>query len=152
MNELKDYKQLKKIYLILIILITSIPLTVLFYGSLVLLYIIIPNIYIYIKYYKKNEDNVLKIHVRNILKKFLISIIILLSALLPLIISTLISLIIKIPLPEMIFFFLVIINQVMILVTMPVMVICIIASWVYYLHEVIKASNEIHTLINKGSV
>jgi hypothetical protein len=149
MNELKDYKQLKKIYLILIILITSIPLTVFFYGSLVLLYIIIPNIYIYIKYYKKNEDNVLKIHVRNILKKFLISIIILLSALLPLIISTLISLIIKIPLPEMIFFFLVIINQVMILVTMPVMVICIIASWVYYLHEVIKASNNIYNLINQ---
>lgn len=149
MNKLNNYKQLKKIYLILIILIASIPITVLFYGAFVLLYILIPNIYIYIKYYKKNEDSLLQIHIRNILKKYLITMIILFISIMPMITSTLISFTLKIPLPEIIFFFFVIVDQMMILITMPLMVICIITSWVYYLHQVIKASNYIYNLINQ---
>jgi hypothetical protein len=149
MNELNNYKQLKKIYLILIILIASIPITVLFYGVFVLLYILIPNIYIYIKYYKKNEERLLQIHVRNILKKYLIAMIILFISLIPMITSTFITLTLKIPLPEIMFFFFVIVDQIMILITMPLMVICIITSWVYYLNQAIKASNNIYNLINE---
>lgn len=149
MTKIIEYKILKKIYLLMIIMVVTAPITLFFTGPLLLLYIFLPNLYIYLKYYKKNEYSIFQSHIRKVLKKYLIAMAILLTAFLPTLISIISSMIIKIPLTDKAFLLFAAISQLMILITMVSIVICVVTAWIYYLNQIINASNEIYNLINK---
>jgi uncharacterized membrane protein len=59
------------------------PIAVLFFGPLLLLYILIPNLYIYSKYYKRHGNSAFENHISEMLKKCVVSLFIVFISLLP---------------------------------------------------------------------
>lgn len=87
MNDFNEYECLKNIYSRLTMLTAIAPIAIAFFGPFLLLYILIPNIFLYAKYYrnKNNYSELFNMHIKNLLKKSVSSIIVLFIFLLPLI-------------------------------------------------------------------
>lgn len=87
MNNFNEYECLKNIYSRLTMLTAIAPIAIAFFGPFLLLYILIPNIFLYAKYYrnKNNYSELFNVHIKNLLKKSVSSIVILFIFLLPLI-------------------------------------------------------------------
>jgi len=87
MNDFNEYECLKNIYSRLTMLTAIAPIAIAFFGPFLLLYILIPNIFLYAKYYrnKNNYSELFNMHIKNLLKKSVNSIVVLFIFLLPLI-------------------------------------------------------------------
>lgn len=87
MNDFNEYECLKNIYSRLTMLTAIAPIAIAFFGPFLLLYILIPNIFLYAKYYrnKNNYSELFNMHIKNLLKKSVSSIVVLFIFLLPLI-------------------------------------------------------------------
>lgn len=87
MNDFNEYECLKNIYSRMTMLTAIAPIAIAFFGPFLLLYILIPNIFLYAKYYrnKNNYSELFNMHIKNLLKKSVSSIIVLFIFLLPLI-------------------------------------------------------------------
>lgn len=114
------------------IMLTAIsPIAVLFFGPLLLLYILIPNLYIYSKYYKRNGESTFETHISKMLKICLFSLSILFVSLLPLISMVFID-------------FTKIYQGTSYVILMGAMIsvgLGLLISWSYYLYNLIKLSN-----------
>lgn len=133
MTKLEEYECLKNIYSRMIMLTSIAPLAILFFGPFLLLYILIPNIFLYFKYYKKNAESIFDHHIKNLIKQFVISMIVLFISFLPLL--------------SMVFINYQNVAQGTALFILMVSVFTIITgllvSWGIYLHQLIKASNTL---------
>lgn len=133
MTELEEYECLKNIYSRMIMLTSIAPLAMLFFGPFLLIYILIPNIFIYFKFYKKNAESMFDHHIKNIMKQFVIAMVVLLISFLPLL--------------SMVFINYQNIAQGTALFVLMVSVFTsiggLLVSWAIYLHQIIKASNTL---------
>lgn len=133
MNNFNEYECLKNIYSKMIMLTAISPITVLFFGPFLFLYILIPNLYIYVKYYKRHGNTKFEEHIRKILKTCLISLSVLFIFLLPLI--------------SMAFIDFTKIYQETAYMILMVAMICVgvglLISWAYYFHNLMKLSKTV---------
>jgi len=93
MQTQSEFECLKNIYSRMTMLTAIAPIAIAFFGPFLLLYILIPNLFIYCKYYKNKENNseVFNAHIKNLLKRSMYSVIILFVFLLPFISMTFID-------------------------------------------------------------
>lgn len=133
MNSFNEYECLKNIYSRMIMLTAISPIAVLFFGPLLLLYILIPNLYIYGKYYKRHGDSVFEIHIREMLKKCVTAMFILFISLLPLLSMVFINYT-KIENST---------GYLILMLSMGAILTGLFVSWFYYLYNLVKASKNI---------
>jgi hypothetical protein len=133
MSNLEEYECLKNIYSRMIMLTAISPIAVLFFGPFLLLYILIPNLYIYSKYYKRDGESTFELHISEMLKKCVTSMTIVIVSFLPLL--------------SMVF-----INYqkaetgsayLMLMFSMVSILAGLLISWFYYLYNIVKASKNI---------
>jgi hypothetical protein len=132
-EQLNEYECLKNIYARMIMLTSIAPLAILLFGPFLLIYILIPNIFIYFKYYKKNAETIFDHHIKNIMRQFVIAMVVLFISFLPLL--------------SMVFINYQNVAQGTALFILMVSVFTSIAglliSWAIYLHQLIKSSNTL---------
>lgn len=133
MNSFNEYECLKNIYSRMIMLTAISPIAVLFFGPFLLLYILIPNLYIYGKYYKRHGDSVFEIHIREMLKKCVTAMFILFISLLPLLSMVFINYT-KIENST---------GYLILMLSMGAILTGLFVSWFYYLYNLVKASKNI---------
>lgn len=133
MTKLEEYESLKNIYSRMIMLTAIAPLAILFFGPFLLIYILIPNLFLYFKYYKKNAESVFDHHIKNLMKHFIIAMVILLISFLPLLSMVFINYQ-KIAQGTALF---------ILMVSAFTSIIGLLVSWGIYLHKIIKASNTL---------
>jgi hypothetical protein len=133
MNDFNEYECLKNIYSRMIMLTAISPIAVLFFGPFLFLYILIPNLYIYSKYYKRHGESTFELHISEMLKKCVISMIIVFVSFLPLL-SMLFINYTKIDNGT---------GYVVLMISMASIFIGLLASWIYYLHGLITASGSV---------
>jgi hypothetical protein len=133
MNDFNEYECLKNIYSRMIMLTAISPIAVLFFGPFLFLYILIPNLYIYSKYYKRHGESTFELHISEMLKKCVISMIIVFVSFLPLL-SMLFINYTKIDNGT---------GYVVLMISMASIFIGLLAGWIYYLHGLIKASGSV---------
>lgn len=135
MSNLEEYECLKNIYSRMIMLTAISPIAVLFFGPLLLLYILIPNLYIYGKYYKRHGNSMFEVHISEMLKKCVMALFILFVSLLPLL-SMLFINYTKIETST---------AYVMLMVSIGSIITGLFVSWFYYLYNLVKSSKNIDT-------
>lgn len=133
MTDFNEYECLKNIYSRMTMLTAIAPIAVLFFGPLLLLYILIPNLYIYGKYYKRHGDSVFEIHIREMLKKCVIALFILFISLLPLLSMVFINYT-KIENST---------GYLILMLSTGSVITGLFVSWFYYLYNLVKASKNI---------
>lgn len=135
MNNFNEYECLKNIYSKMIMLTAVSSIAITFFGPFILIYILLPNIFLYYKYYKNasNKESIFAQHIKNLLKKCIVSTSAGVASFIPMLLSVII--IDNIPLSQGNGMFIV-------LVSAFIAFIGIISSWAYYLHSIIKASNS----------
>jgi hypothetical protein len=125
------------------IMLTAIsPIAILFFGPFLLLYILIPNLYIYSKYYKRDGESTFELHISEMLKKCVISMTIVIISFLPLL-SMLFINYAKIENGT---------GYLVLIFSMTSIFIGFLGGWIYYLYSLIKASGNVDSRLFNNAI
>jgi hypothetical protein len=125
------------------IMLTAIsPIAILFFGPFLLLYILIPNLYIYSKYYKRHGESTFELHISEMLKKCVISMTIVIISFLPLL-SMLFINYAKIENGT---------GYLVLIFSMTSIFIGFLGGWIYYLYSLIKASGNVDSRLFNNAI
>lgn len=138
MNNFNEYECLKNIYSRMTMLTAIAPIAIAFFD-LLLLYILIPNIFLYSKYYKNKNDfsDVFNNHIKNLLKNCIVAVSIVLMSSIP---FAIMALMVQQQATQGTLLFLLMLSSFSLFFGLLI-------GWIYYLINLKKSSSQLHESI-----